>query len=189
MGSFFEEIIKGGLGSVFGGGSSSSSDDSGGFGDIVKEIQKKMGGDTSSTTNYGNSSRNSSDFDDVAEEIRRQAGKAGKSSSSSTSTRETSSKTNSSTRETSSRTSSSNKESGGINDILNEMKRRAGFNVEEEEDIPVENTTRRSTKKEVEQRQKEAEDQGSILGGINLGNIGDIVGGILKSILLGGRSL
>ena len=184
MGSFFEEIIKGGLGSVFGGGSSSSND--GGMGDIVKEIKKKMGGDTSSTTNYGNSSRNSSDMDDVAEEIRRQAGKSGKPSS----TRNTSSRTDSSTRDTSSRTSSSNRESGGLNDILNDMKRRAGFDVEEE--APVENTTRttrRSTKKEVEQRQKEADGPGSILGGINLGNIGDIVGGILKSILLGGRSL
>ena len=46
MGSFFEEIIKGGLGSILGGGSSKSGS-SGGLGDIVKDLQKKMGADTS----------------------------------------------------------------------------------------------------------------------------------------------
>ena len=65
MGSFLEEIIKGGLGNVFG---SSTSDSSGGLEDIMKELQKKMGGSSSSSSSSG------SGLEDIMKELQKKMG-------------------------------------------------------------------------------------------------------------------
>ena len=59
---------------------------------------------------------------------------------------------------------------------------------EVEEEAPVE-TTKKTTRKSSKKEQQDAGGLGSILGnmGIDLGNIGDLAGGILKSIVLGGK--
>lgn len=65
----------------------------------------------------------------------------------------------------------------------------------EEEPVEDTRTTRRSPRQEIEieeePQQQDSGGLGSIFGnmGIDLGNIGDIAGAILKSILLGGKSI
>ena len=115
----------------------------------------------------------------MAKEIRRQAGKSVTNSSS----------TKQST--TSSTSASTKKDSGGLGDLINDMKRRAGFEVEEEPiEEPKTTSTRKTTKKSSAEKEQDAGGLGSIFGkGIDLGNLGDVAGSIIKSIVLGGRSI
>ena len=58
MGSFFEEIVKGGLGEVLGsvlGGGSSKGSSGGGLEDIIKSVQEQMGGGSSSSSSSSSS--------------------------------------------------------------------------------------------------------------------------------------
>ena len=177
MGSFFEEILKGGmgdvLGSVLGGGSSSKGKKSGGgLDDIIKDLQKKMGGDTSSnsstTTTSSSSSRSSKGgLSDVAEELRRQMGGSR------------------STKKNSSETTATQSEGSTMSDIVREMKKKAGFDVDEPEQ------TTASTSQEEEVNIPTGGGLGDIFGklGIDLGNLGGLAESVLKTIGLAGKSI
>ncbi len=171
MGSFLEEIIKGGLGNVFG---SSKSDSSGGLEDIMKELQKKMGGASSGSSSKGNSvedivrdmqqkmgggTSDGGGLSDVAREIRRKMGM-----------------------DTSpSNTESSTSSGSTASDVAKELRKRMG--IEEKET----STTQKKTKK----AEPASGGMGDIFGkmGIDLGNLGGLAESVLKTIGLAGKSV
>lgn len=168
MGSFFEEILKGGMGDILGsvlGGSSSKkkgSKSGGGLGDIVKDLRKQMEGDsdasdvTVSTTgskssgSKSSSSKSSGSLSDIAKEIRRQAG-------------------------------------------MSEREVNAPSKNTTNIDLDVEEETSKSGKKKTTGKTAQKESSGglgSIFGnGIDLGNLGSIAESVIKTIGLGGRSI
>ena len=79
-----------------------------------------------------------------------------------------------------------------MSDIVREMKKKAGFDVDE----PVETTTRTTSakKKKATNKEQQAQDDGglgSIFGkmGIDLGNLGGLAESVLKTIGLAGKSI
>ena len=167
MGSFFEEILKGGMGDVLGsvlGGSSSkkSKKSGGGFGDIIKDLRKQMEGDSEepdievsttgskSSTSKSSGGKSSGSLSDIAKEIRRQAGMSER-------------------------------------DVNAPSKNNTNINLDVEEQKP------KSGKKQTTGKTAQEETSsgpGSIFGGgIDLGNLGSIAKSVIKTIVLGGRSI
>ena len=74
MGSFLEEIIKGGLGNVFGNAGGSTS--GGGLEDILKDMTGGQSTTTTSTTTTRRSTQDN-DLNDILRDIRQNAGASG----------------------------------------------------------------------------------------------------------------
>ena len=182
MGSFLEEIIKGGLGNVF-GQQTQGGDDGDILGDILKGATKKTGGSTTTTQRT-----QVPEESDIARNIRKNAGASGPAPSHTPQNVEVDLEPES-------------QQEGGMSDIVKELRRKMGLDVEEE---PAQKT--KTSKKA--QKQQEEEQQGSPIGidlgnlgglgailaillgqGLNLGNLGDIAKSILKTIGLAGNSV
>lgn len=164
MGSFFEEILKGGMGDVLGsvlGGSSSKKKSSskksgGGITDILKDMKKQMEGDADvsdvgvTTGKNTSGSKSSGSVSDIAKEIRRQAG-------------------------------------------MSDKQVNAPGKTTANMDLEVEETTSKSAKKGSAVKAAKKENSGglgSIFGnGIDLGNLGSIAESVIKTIGLGGKSV
>ena len=90
---------------------------------------------------------------------------------------------------------------GGLDDVVKDLRRKMGMDVEEE---PVRETSRKSTRTQPVEEEETAPQGGIDLGslgglggilsillgkGLNLGNIGEIAKGVLKTIGLAGGSM
>ena len=80
-----------------------------------------------------------------------------------------------------------------MSDVVREMKKKAGFDVEEEEPQPQQRptSTQRKNSRKSSQKPQEDEGLGSIFGkmGIDLGNLGGLAESVLKTIGLAGKSI
>lgn len=178
MGSFLEEIIKGGLGNVFGNASGGNS--GGGMEDILKDI---TGNRSTTTTASKRGSATEVDMSDIAKSIRKNAGASGPAPQRSTvDVDETQTK-------------------GGLDDVVKDLRRKMGMDVEEE---PVKKTSTKNKRNTQVEEEETAQNGGIDLGslgglggilsillgqGLNLGNLGEIAKGILKTIGLAGGSM
>ena len=86
-------------------------------------------------------------------------------------------------------TTVSKKSQGGFSDVAKELKRKAGFPVDDEPETKTSKT--KKTKKAAEE---EADDNGGLGGvfgkmGIDLGNLGGLAESVLKTIGLAGKSV
>ena len=90
---------------------------------------------------------------------------------------------------------------GGLDDVVKDLRRKMGMDVEEE---PVRETSRKNTRTQPVEEEEVATQGGIDLGslgglggilsillgkGLNLGNIGEIAKGVLKTIGLAGGSM
>ena len=181
MGSFLEEIIKGGLGNVFGNAGGSTS--GGGLEDILKDMSGGQSTTTTSTTTTRRSTQDN-DLNDILRDIRQNAGASG-----------------SAPQRTTTQQVDDTAQGGGLDDVVKDLRRKMGMDVEEE---PVRETSRKNTRTQPVEEEEAAPQGGIDLGslgglggilsillgkGLNLGNIGEIAKGVLKTIGLAGGSM
>ena len=122
MGSFLEEIIKGGLGNVFGNAGGSTS--GGGLEDILKDMTG--GQSTTTTSSTTRRSTQDNDLNDILRDIRQNAGASG-----------------SAPQRTTTQQVDNTTQGGGLDDVVKDLRRKMGMDVEEE---PVRETSRKNTR-------------------------------------------
>ena len=159
MGSFLEEIIKGGLGNVFGNAGGSTS--GGGLEDILKDMTG--GQSTTTTSSTTRRSTQDNDLNDILRDIRQNAGASG-----------------SAPQRTTTQQVDDTTQGGGLDDVVKDLRRKMGMDVEEE---PVRETSRKNTR-----TQPVEEEEAAPQGGIDLGSLGGL-GGILSILLGKGLNL
>ena len=78
-----------------------------------------------------------------------------------------------------------------MNDIVREMKKKAGFDVDEPAQTTTQTTSAKKKAKKKEQQEQDAGGLGSIFGklGIDMGNLGGLAESVLKTIGLAGKSV
>jgi len=77
-----------------------------------------------------------------------------------------------------------------MSDIVREMKKKAGFDVDEPEQTQTTTTKKKNARKK-EQEAQDAGGLGSIFGklGIDMGNLGGLAESVLKTIGLAGKAI
>ena len=81
-----------------------------------------------------------------------------------------------------------------MSDIVREMKKKAGFDVDEPTQTTTRQTQTTASKKKKAKKEQEAQDAGglgSIFGklGIDMGNLGGLAESVLKTIGLAGKAI